>query len=314
MYIVTGGAGFIGSNIVKGLNEKGINDILVVDNLSNSEKFLNLTDCRFVDYEDKNKFYQYIENGKFDGVKIEGISHQGACSNTMEYDGRYMVENNFTFSKQLFHFAIKKRTPFVYASSAAVYGMSEHFTEEPKNEKPANIYGYSKLMVDQYIGHFIKEAENTVVGLRYFNVYGPNEKHKGKMASVIYQFYNQLRSNGKVKLFGEYDGYKAGEQTRDFIYVKDIVRVNLALLTGPKRKGIYNLGTGRNRTFNEVAQELIKVMGFGEIEYIPFPEVLKGKYQSFTCADLTKLREAGVQEQFTAIEEGIADYYRNYLY
>lgn len=309
MFIVTGGAGFIGSNIVRALNAQGVDEILVVDDLEDSRKFINLRDCKIWDYMDKREFRGVLEERKFN-AKVHVILHQGACSDTMESDGRYMMENNFSYSKALLHYAVEHRIPFVYASSAAVYGSGGSFTEEPANEKPLNIYGYSKLLVDQYVRRIMPTAESTVVGLRYFNVYGPNEAHKGRMASMVYQVYRQLKDKGIAKLFQGSDGYAHGEQRRDFVYVDDVADVNLFFALGPPRKGIFNVGTGHSRSFNDMANIWISLLGFGEITYIPFPDELKGKYQSFTEADISALRRAGYEKPFTSLEEGIARYYK----
>ncbi len=305
MYIVTGGAGFIGSNAVKALNRRGITDILVVDNFSRSEKFRNLADLTVRDFMDKREFRTRLDAGTFD-LKTEGILHNGACSDTMETDGRYMLENNFGDSKALLSYALQHRIPFVYASSAAVYGASKTFSIEPENERPLNIYGWSKLLFDQHVRPLLPHIESTVVGLRYFNVYGPREQHKGRMMSVLHQLLRQLKETGVCRLFEGTDGYEPGGQARDFVFVDDIVDLDLFFLNGPVRKGIYNAGTGQARSFNAIAQTLIKLLGKGHIEYIPFPDVLRGKYQSFTQADLSTLREAGYTKAFTSLEEGIA--------
>ena len=305
MYIVTGGAGFIGSNVVKALNRRGITDILVVDNLSRSEKFRNLADLTIRDYLDKRELRQRLENGTFD-VKAEAILHNGACSDTMESDGRYMLDNNFGDSKALLSHALKHRIPFVYASSAATYGASPDFAVDPANERPLNVYGWSKLLFDQHVRPLLPHIESTVVGLRYFNVYGPREHHKGRMMSVLHQLLRQLHETGVCRLFEGTDGYGNGEQVRDFVFVDDIVDINLFFAEGPLRRGIYNAGTGEARSFNAIACALIGLLGSGRIEYIPFPDALRGKYQSFTQADVASLREAGYAKPFTRLEDGIA--------
>jgi len=305
MFIVTGGAGFIGSNVVKELNRRGVTDILVVDNLSRSEKFRNLADLVIRDYMDKREFRQRLDAGTFD-LKTEAILHNGACSDTMEGDGRYMLENNFADSKAILSHALRHRIPFVYASSAATYGASSSFTVDPAHERPLNVYGWSKLVFDQHVRPLLPYVESTVVGLRYFNVYGPREQHKGRMMSVLHQLLRQLRETGVCKLFEGTDGYGNGEQVRDFVFVDDIVDLNLYFAEGPVRKGIFNAGTGQARSFNAIAQTLIRLLGQGRIEYIPFPDVLRGKYQSFTQADVSSLRDAGYTRPFTSLEEGIA--------
>ena len=309
MIIVTGGAGFIGSNIVKGLNERGREDVLIVDNLTNMVKFKNIQGLKAIDYMDKNDFIAAIKNGKFDDANIEVIFHEGACSDTMEYNGKYMMENNFEYTKTLMHFALKKKIQMLYASSASTYGSGKHgFSEKPACEEALNVYAFSKLFFDNYARRYFDAAESQIVGLRYFNVYGPQENHKGKMASMIFQMFNQWKAEGKVKLFEGIDGYGNGEQVRDFIYVKDVVKVNFFFWDHPELKGIYNCGTGHAHTFNTLAKGVLKYFGSGELEYVPFPEVLKGKYQSFTEADSSKLLAAGYDGGFTDIEEAIAEY------
>ena len=309
MIIVTGGAGFIGSNIVKGLNERGREDVLIVDNLTNMVKFKNIQGLKALDYMDKKDFIDAIKNGKFDDANIEVIFHEGACSDTMEYNGKYMMENNFEYTKTLMHFALKKKIQLLYASSASTYGSGKHgFSEKPACEEALNVYAFSKLFFDNYARRYFDAAESQIVGLRYFNVYGPQENHKGKMASMIFQMFNQWKAEGKVKLFEGIDGYGNGEQVRDFIYVKDVVKVNFFFWDHPELKGIYNCGTGHAHTFNTLAKGVLKYFGSGELEYVPFPEVLKGKYQSFTEADSSKLLAAGYDGGFTDIEEAIAEY------
>ena len=309
MIIVTGGAGFIGSNIVKGLNERGREDVLIVDNLTNMVKFKNIQGLKAIDYMDKNDFIAAIKNGKFDDANIEVIFHEGACSDTMEYNGKYMMENNFEYTKTLMHFALKKKIQLLYASSASTYGSGKHgFSEKPACEEALNVYAFSKLFFDNYARRYFDAAESQIVGLRYFNVYGPQENHKGKMASMIFQMFNQWKAEGKVKLFEGIDGYGNGEQVRDFIYVKDVVKVNFFFWDHPELKGIYNCGTGHAHTCNTLAKGVLKYFGSGELEYVPFPEVLKGKYQSFTEADSSKLLAAGYDGGFTDIEEAIAEY------
>ena len=309
MIIVTGGAGFIGSNIVKGLNDRGREDVLIVDNLTNMVKFKNIQGLKALDYMDKQNFIDAIKNGKFDDTNIEVIFHEGACSDTMEYNGKYMMENNFEYTKTLMHFALKKKIQLIYASSASTYGSGKHgFSEKPACEEALNVYAFSKLFFDNYARRYFDAAESQIVGLRYFNVYGPQENHKGKMASMIFQMFNQWKAEGKVKLFEGIDGYGNGEQVRDFIYVKDVVKVNFFFWDHPELKGIYNCGTGHAHTFNTLAKGVLKYFGSGELEYVPFPEVLKGKYQSFTEADSSKLLAAGYDGGFTDIEEAIAEY------
>jgi ADP-L-glycero-D-manno-heptose 6-epimerase len=320
--IVTGGAGFIGSNLIHYLNRAGERDILLVDNLApapnlTGPKFLNLAGAEFGDYMDKREFRAALKDGFFENTKIRTILHQGACSNTLEDDGRYMMDNNFTYSKELLHFALDRKIPFVYASTAAVYGASTEFTELPKNERPLNVYGFSKLVFDNYVRRlmppFGSQMKSTVVGLRYFNVYGPREQHKGRMASVIHHFTRQLKDTGTIRMFEGSGGYANGDQRRDFVFVKDLARINLffagLLPESPKRAthAVVNVGSGEARTFNAVAAALMQVHGPGKIEYIPFPGDLKNRYQHFTQADVANLRAAGYTADFTPLEQGIEE-------
>jgi len=308
MIVVTGGAGFIGSNLVRGLNQRGIADVLVVDDLSDGRKFRNIVDCTIRDYRDKEDFLNDILTEKYQPKDIQAIFHQGACSSTTEWDGRMMMKNNYEYSKILLHFCLKNRIPFIYASSAAVYGANETFSEDPVNELPLNVYGYSKCQFDRYRRRILSDDHSQVVGLRYFNVYGPGEQHKGSMASVAFHFNNQIKEAGKVKLFKGTDGYGDGEQRRDFVFIDDVVAVNLWFLDNPKQSGIFNVGTGRSQTFNEVAQAVIAWHGRGEIEYVPFPDHLKGCYQSFTEADISALRRAGFKQDFHDVASGVKAY------
>lgn len=308
MIIVTGGAGFIGSNLIEALNKRGETDVIAVDNLENGIKFKNLADLQVCDYLDKEEFLAAADKGTFPFARVKAVFHLGACSDTTEWDGRYMMRNNFTYSKKLLHTCEEHRIPFIYASSAATYGGSEAFVEKPEFEKPLNIYGYSKLLFDQYTRRLLPKAETQIVGLRYFNVYGPRESHKGSMASVAYHFYNQVRQDGKIRLFEGSGGFKDGEQQRDFISVTDAVEITLWFLEHPEVSGIFNAGTGRSQTFNDVASAVINHHKSGEIEYISFPEHLAGKYQSYTRADLSKLRAAGCDLEFKTVEQGVSEY------
>jgi ADP-L-glycero-D-manno-heptose 6-epimerase len=320
-YVVTGAAGFIGANLVKALNERGVTDIIAVDNLTRADKFLNLADCEIADYLDKREFLEMVENGQLEGG-VEAILHQGACSDTMETDGRYMMANNYRFSLALLDFCGEQEIPLLYASSASVYGGGGVFREERGFEAPLNVYGYSKFLFDQIVRRRLPGADSQIAGFRYFNVYGPREQHKGRMASVAFHHFNQYRADGKVRLFEGYGGYANGEQRRDFVYVGDVVKVNMGFLES-RTSGIYNLGTGRAQSFNELAAATVnacralegkpaktvaELVAEGIIEYIPFPDALRGKYQSFTEADLGQLRSAGYREHFATVEEGVADY------
>jgi ADP-L-glycero-D-manno-heptose 6-epimerase len=324
--IVTGAAGFIGANIVKALNERGITDIIAVDNLSRADKFHNLVDCQIADYLDKEEFIQRLIAGDFDG-DVEAILHEGACSDTMATDGRYVMENNYRYSLALLDWCLDQEVQLLYASSAAVYGGSSVFREERQHEAPLNVYGYSKFLFDQIVRRRRDEHggsfDSQVVGFRYFNVYGPREQHKGRMASVAFHHFNQLRDKGEVSLFEGSHGYSAGEQRRDFVYVGDVVKTNLWFLDHPEKSGIFNLGTGRAQSFNDVAvatvnasaalrgqpaRSLAELQHAGTLQYIPFPDALKGKYQAFTQADLTQLRAAGYDQPFATVEEGVQQY------
>jgi len=323
--IVTGAAGFIGANLLKALNERGVRQIIAVDNLSKADKFRNLVDCEIADYLDKNEFIERLLAGDFDG-DVEAILHQGACSDTMESDGRYMMENNYRYSLALLDWCLDQEAQFLYASSAATYGGGGVFREERQHEAPLNVYGYSKFLFDQIVRQRLAAAgscNSQVVGFRYFNVYGPREAHKGRMASVAFHHYHQFQSEGRVKLFAGSDGYADGEQRRDFVYVDDIARVNLHFLDHPEKSGIFNVGTGRAQTFNELAtanvnacralagQEalpLAELVKRGLIEYIPFPADLRGKYQNFTQADLSQLRKAGYKHEFSSVEAAVPQY------
>ena len=311
MILVTGGAGFIGSQLVRGLNERGREDILVVDDLRQGEKFANLATARIADYMDKAEFRPCLrahDGGPGDLRDIEFIFHQGACSSTTEQDGQYMLDNNYTYSKELLHFAMRHAIPFVFASSAAVYGASAGFAEAPANECPVNVYAYSKLLFDNYARARAAETGARLVGLRYFNVYGPGEAHKGTMASVIFHFNNQLHATGRLRLFEGSHGYANGEQRRDFVSVEDVVKVNLWLLDHPAVSGIFNVGTGEAATFNHIAEAVIDWHGRGEIGYIPFPAALKARYQAYTQADIGALRGAGYTAAFTPPAQGVARY------
>jgi len=323
MYIVvTGAAGFIGSNLVKALSDRGEHEVLAVDDLKQGDKFVNLVDSDIADYLDKNDFLRELANGAFDGA-LAAISHQGACSDTTETDGRYMMQNNYRYSRELFEFCIDEEVPFVYASSAAVYGAGPDFREERECESPLNVYGYSKFLFDEYVRRNWPERSSQVVGLRYFNVYGAHEQHKGRMASVAFHFFNQYRASGKVRLFEGSGGYADGEQRRDFVSVEDAVAVNLYFLDHPRQSGIFNVGTGAAQSFNDVAVATVNacrrhagetplaladMQRQGVIEYIPFPPELAGKYQSYTQADISALREAGYAAPLMTVEEGVARY------
>lgn len=326
MIIVTGGAGFIGSNLIHELNRICEDEILCVDNLSTKPaKFLNLQGANFSDYMDKTEFRRAIDSHALSAEHIRAILHLGACSNTLEDDGAYMMDNNFTYSKELLHYALQHHIPFVYASTASVYGLSKRFTPLPENERPLNVYGFSKLVFDNYVRRLFPTIESTVVGLRYFNVYGQREQHKGRMASVMHHFTKQLKDTGVIRMFQGSGGYGDGEQRRDFVYVRDLCRMNLFFAglgeeteraaMGHVREtyqGIFNAGTGASRSFNDVAKALMRIHatanGKGKIEYIPFPSDLAGRYQHFTEADTTMLQQqGGFTRPFTTLEDGIEE-------
>ena len=322
--VVTGAAGFIGSNIVKGLNKRGITNIIAVDDLTDGDKFINLSDLKITDYVDHQDFYELFRAGAYG--KVEAVFHEGACSDTMETDGRYMMDNNFTTTSSLQKSCLLQNTRLIYASSAATYGGSSVFKETPEFELPLNVYGYSKLLFDQRMramyGEHFQNAPQQIVGFRYFNVYGPREQHKGRMASVAFHQHHQFKDLGRVKLFGAYGGYGAGEQMRDFVYIDDVVDVNLWFFDHPEKSGLFNLGSGRAQPFNDVALsvinaeratstshlELSEAVQQGLIEYIDFPQALVGKYQCYTQADLTALRAAGCKHSFKSVQEGVSAY------
>jgi ADP-L-glycero-D-manno-heptose 6-epimerase len=323
--VVTGAAGFIGSNIIKGLNARGIDDIIAVDDLTHGDKFRNLADLKIADYVDADDFYDLFAEGAYG--QVEAVFHEGACSDTMELDGKYMMDNNYTLSCELFHACQDQGTRLIYASSAATYGGSDTFRESPEFEKPLNVYGYSKLLFDQRLrrelGAKFEGAATQVAGFRYFNVYGPREQHKGRMASVAFHQFNQFQAEGKVKLFGEYGGYGPGGQMRDFVFIDDVVAVNLWFLDHPEKSGIFNLGTGKAQPFNDVAIAVVNTLRKGQnaaalsledaargglIDYIDFPPALVGKYQSYTQADLGALRAAGCDHAFADVQTGVTAY------
>lgn len=307
MIVVTGGAGMIGSNIVAALNAEGRSDIMVVDDLTDGTKFRNLADLRIADYLDKDAFLALVEADT--APRIEAVFHQGACSTTTEWNGKFMMEVNFSYSKALLAFCLGRRIPLIYASSASVYGGGSEFREDPACEAPLNVYAWSKKLFDDYVRRTVltESHHSQVAGLRYFNVYGPREDHKGTMASVAFHLFNQVRRGENPKLFGANEGFGPGEQSRDFIHVGDVADVNLWLW---KRgvSGLFNCGTGRAEPFRTVAETVITTLGHGEIEYVDFPDHLKGRYQSFTQADMSQLRGAGYNGAFRDVSTGVRDY------
>ena len=323
MIVVTGAAGFVGSNIVRGLNRRGHTNILAVDDLTDGDKFVNLVGGQIADYMHKDDFRRGVLEGFLPGVRA--VFHQGACSDTTERNGHFMMDNNYRVTLELFEFCQAKKIPLMYASSAAVYGPGPIYVENIANEKPLNVYGYSKFLFDQVLRARMSTLTAQVVGLRYFNVYGPHEQHKGRMASVAFHNMNQFIADGHVRLFGGWDGYVDGGQTRDFIHVQDVVDVNLHFLDHPETSGIFNCGTGRAQPFNDVAASVVntirslrgevtltlpELVSQGLLRYIPFPNDLKGRYQSYTQADVTNLRAAGFTGQMRDVQTGVAEYVR----
>ncbi len=319
--VVTGAAGMIGSNLVHGLNAAGIDDVIGVDDLTDGDKYRNLLGAKLADYFDKDDFYARFERGEFG--RVDAVLHQGACSDTMQHDGKFMLDANYRCSKNLLDACQAQGTRLIYASSAATYGGSATFREERQFEQPLNVYGYSKLLFDNVVRRMLPFASTQVVGLRYFNVYGPREQHKARMASVAFHHYEQFKQTGKVQLFGEYGGYAPGAQARDFVYVGDVVAVNLWFLQNPDKIGVFNLGTGRAQPFNDIALATINsvrgqrgeaslpldaLIDKGQLEYVEFPAALVGKYQCFTQADLSALRATGCTHEFADVASGVKRY------
>jgi ADP-L-glycero-D-manno-heptose 6-epimerase len=319
--VVTGAAGMVGANLLRGLNANGIDHIIAVDDLTHGAKYRNLRDARIADYFDRGEFYARFARGDFGA--IDAVLHQGACSDTMEHDGQLMMAQNYRCTKELLDVCQARGTRLIYASSAAVYGAGTVFREAPEHERPLNVYGYSKLLTDQVVRRLLPAVTAQVVGLRYFNVYGPHEQHKGRMASVAFHHSAQFRSEGHVRLFGAYGGYGPGQQARDFIHVDDVVAVNLWFLAHGGANGVFNVGTGRAQPFNDVAHAVVnawrarrgepalsldQLVAQGSVKYVEFPQALVGKYQSFTQADLGALRAIGCDHPFMDVAGGVRRY------
>lgn len=316
MYIVTGGAGFIGSAFVKKLNDEGIDEILIVDDLKKSPKWLNLLGKRYTDYLHKDQLFSELESGRLRG-SISAVIHMGACSSTTEEDADYLMKNNFHFSRDLAEYCLDHGVRFVYASSAAIYGDGEFGYDDndtlTDEYRPLNRYGYSKQLFDQWV--IRNKATESVAGLRFFNVFGPNENHKGSMRSVVHKAFHQVQSDGEITLFRSYrDDYGDGEQKRDFVYVKDCVEILWWLTNHPRTGGIFNVGRGIAESWNSLARAVFAAVGAPEkIRYIDMPQELIEQYQYFTQAKLDKLQESGCPLPSTSLEDGIRDYIQNYL-
>ncbi len=316
MIIVTGGAGFIGSAIIAGLNARGISDILVVDQLGSDERWRNLQNLFFADYIEKDNFLQTVLAKRIQ-TPVEAVFHMGACSSTTEINASYLVKNNFEYSKLLAQWAVDSNIRFIYASSAATYGDGSRgfFDDEDhiENLRPLNMYGYSKQLFDLWAKR--NGLLKKIAGLKYFNVFGPNEYHKADMRSFVLKAFEQVYTTGTVRLFKSYNRkYKDGEQMRDFLYVKDAVAMTLMFFDKQHQAGIYNIGSGKARTWNDLVEAVFAATGKRpNIEYIDMPEQLRNQYQYFTEAPIQKLRKAGYERNITSLEDSIADYVRNYL-
>jgi ADP-L-glycero-D-manno-heptose 6-epimerase len=316
MIVVTGGAGFIGSAVVAGLNKRGINDIIIVDRLGTDQRWKNLVNLRYADYLDKEDFLEMVAEDVLP-FSVDAVFHLGACSSTTETDVSFLMENNFEYTKQLAQWTTDENIRFIYASSAATYGDgSEGFVDDQdklETLKPLNPYGYSKQLFDLWAKR--NGLLEKIVGLKYFNVFGPNEYHKADMRSFVLKSFEQINATGKVRLFKSHrPDYKDGEQKRDFLYVKDAVDMTLFFYDNPETAGIYNLGAGLARSWNNLAKAVFAAMGKSpNIEYIDMPDSVRNQYQYFTEADISKLRTSGYKKQITSLEEAVKDYVQNYL-
>jgi ADP-L-glycero-D-manno-heptose 6-epimerase len=309
MIVITGGAGFIGSKILRAMNAAGREDILVVDDLTDGSKYKNLLGCKFHDYQHHQDFLTQLANNVPFADSITAIVHQGACSSDTETDGRYMMKNNFSYSKVLLHYCADKKIPFIYASSSDVYGAADKFTESESDLRPLNVCAFSKFAFDNYVQRILPDIGSQVVGMRYFDVYGPGEETKGDSASVIARSIESLNAEAKIELYEGSGGYGDGEQRRDFVHVDDIASANLWFLDNDNVSGIYNIGTGVSHSFNDLANTLIDLRGSGKVKYIPLPEG-DSSFQPFSEADISALREAGYDKDFISMQDGVASYYK----
>ncbi len=313
MIVVTGAAGFIGSCVVSRLNQAGEDQIIAVDVLRQNDKWKNLRHLNFSDYLDRSQLFDYLQSAK----NVQSIIHMGACSATTERDAYYLMENNYRYTLQLAEYALKNNVRFIYASSAATYGMGEQGYDDNEARidllRPMNMYGYSKQVFDLKARRegWLKK----IVGLKFFNVYGPNEYFKGEMSSVVFKAFNQIREKGYVRLFKSHrPDFKDGEQLRDFIYIKDVLEVIMFFLNHPEINGLYNVGTGKARTFLDLVNATFRAMDLEpKIEFFDMPQELRDRYQYFTEAKMEKLRQTGFNKKFHSLEEGITDYVQNYL-
>ena len=322
MIIVTGGAGLIGSAVVQHLNRLGREDILIVDHLGHTDKWRNLSALRFMDYLEKDAFERILDDGTLagrlpPGSSLEAVIHLGACSATTEPDATYLIRNNFEYSRKLALTALAANARFIYASSAATYGDGEHGFVDDDSQlpllRPMNMYGYSKQLFDLWA--LRQGLLDKIVGIKFFNVYGPNEQHKGEMRSLVLKAYEQIGTTGQLKLFKSHrPEYGDGEQLRDFVYVKDAAAMTLHFLKQTSANGIFNVGGGTTVSWNRLARAVFNAMGKPiNIEYIDMPESIRSTYQYLTCAETAKIRAAGYSEPVTSVEEAVADYIRNYL-
>lgn len=314
MIIVTGGAGFIGSCIVRSLNDAGCTDIVIVDNISETDKWMNMRNKAYIKYVQKSKFLAELPSYE----NVEAIIHMGAQSATTERNFDYLWDNNFEYTKALWNYCAEKQISFIYASSAATYGDGMHGFDDRMDIDyllPLNGYGYSKQLFDQWVKHQAKTFPAQYVGLKFFNVYGPNEYFKGSMASMVFHGFNQIKESGKIKLFKSCNpDYADGEQLRDFVYVKDICNVIMWLLQNKQVAGLFNVGTGRAQSFRELAEATFHALDMKpNIEYIDMPEKLRGKYQYYTKAEMSKLFSEGYPYRFANVEEGVRDYVQKHL-